>query len=110
MSSLFVNKISKEERDDFYQYKYDYYRQMNIWTLILSVCANTLYWISDCQLFGRIAYETLLPRTFMVIPLIIFLMIKDKIKSYGSNIILNYTWYNVVYNMGNILFTYKATC
>ena len=90
LSSLFVSRISKEEHDDFYQYKYDYYRQMNIWTLILSVFANTLYWISDCQLFGRIAYETILPRTFMIIPLIIFLMIKDKIKSYKIMVPISY--------------------
>lgn len=82
--------IGIKDKDDFYQYKYDYYRQMNIWTVILSVYANMFYWISDCQLFGRFAYETLLPRTFMIIPLTIFLMVKDKIKSYKVMVPISY--------------------
>lgn len=79
-----------QQKDDFYQFKYDYYRQMDIWTLIVSVYANMFYWISDCQLFGRVAYETLLPRTFMIIPLTIFLLVKDKIRSYKIMVPISY--------------------
>lgn len=77
-------------KDTFYQSKYDYYRNMNYLTVIISVFANCFYWISDCQLFGRIALETLIPRTFMILPLMIFLIIHKKIDNYKIMIPISY--------------------
>lgn len=81
---------NKKFRNDFYQSKYDYYRVMNIWSVIISAVSNCFYWISDCQLFGRVAYETILPRVFMCLMLPIYLGVVKRHKSYKIAIPLSY--------------------
>lgn len=77
-----MRKINKVKLDGFYQSKYNYYRIMSIGTVIVSVLASTTYWISDCQLFKRAAMETLFPRLFMLIPLIIYLITVKYVHNY----------------------------
>ena len=38
--------------------------------------ASVTYFVSDCQLFGRFAWETLLPRTFILLPMLIMITVK----------------------------------
>lgn len=85
-----INRIDKQNKDAFYQSKYEYYKLMCICTVILSVIANVFYWISDCQLFNRIAYETVLPRIFMFIPLIFYIIIAKRVKSYKIMVPISY--------------------
>lgn len=85
-----MNKIEKNERDKFYQSKYEYYRVMSICTVIMSVLASTTYWISDCQLFGRLAFETLLPRLFMLFPLLLYMMTAKQTHNYKIMVPLSY--------------------
>ena len=75
---------------DFYQAKYDYYRQTCIFTILFSVVASSFYWISDCQLFGRLAFETLLPRLFMLILLPFYLILSKRISNYRIMVVLSY--------------------
>lgn len=79
-----------KEKDIFYQSKYNYFKMMNKWAIILSSLAETTYFISDCQLFGRFAYETLLPRLFILVPLLIFILVERKVSSYKIMVPLSY--------------------
>lgn len=81
------NNISQEE---FYQSKYDYYRLMSIWAVCISAVSNCFYWISDCQLFGRIAYETILARVFMTILVPVYLVLVHKFRTYKVAVVLSY--------------------
>ena len=85
-----MSNIEKKERDKFYQSKYEYYRVMSVCTVIVSVLASTTYWISDCQLFGRIAYETLLPRLYMLFPLLLYLIAVKLTYNYRIMVTLSY--------------------
>lgn len=79
-----------QKNEDFYQSKYDYYRQMSICAVIFSVIASNFYWISDCQLFNRIAIETLFPRLFMLIPLGLYIIISNRVENYKIMVPLSY--------------------
>ena len=81
---------SKQEKIDFYQSKYEYYKKMVMLTVIFSSLANITYWISDCLLFNRLAWETLIPRLFMTFLLIFYLPIFYKVKNYKIMVPLTY--------------------
>ena len=76
--------------DNFYQSKFEYYRNTCIFTVIFSVIASSLYWITDCQLFGRIAFETLFIRVFMFIPLVFYLILNKRTQDYRIIIPISY--------------------
>lgn len=71
----FLN-ISKQEKEKFYKKQFKYYRGFNTGIVIISVLASLTYFISDCQLFGRFANETLIPRISILIPFSIFLLLR----------------------------------
>lgn len=74
--------VDKKARHDFYQSKYEYYKLYSL-IVIIGVClASTTYWISDCELFERIAWETLIPRTIILIPMFVFFFLNRNIKDY----------------------------
>ncbi len=74
----------------FFQSKYDYYKKFNTWVIILSALASVTYFVSDCQLFGRMAWETLLPRTFILFPMFVFIFLNRKISDYRVMVVLSY--------------------
>lgn len=78
------------DRDSFYQSKYNYFRVLNKWVIILSSLAEVAYFVSDCQLFGRFAYETLLPRCFILLPMLIFILVERKVSTYKIMVPLSY--------------------
>jgi len=83
-------KLKGEVKRDFLQSKYAYYREFVTWAVAISVFSNITFWVSDCQLFGRLAWETLLPRTFMLLPLLGFLIATRKINTYRVMVPLAY--------------------
>ncbi|MBQ3543686.1 MAG: GGDEF domain-containing protein [Lachnospiraceae bacterium] len=84
---MFTEEIDKE---DFYQSKYDYYKQFSFWVIVFSSLASITYFISDCQLFDRFAIETLLPRTIIIIPMLIYIFLAKKIQSYKTMVVIEY--------------------
>lgn len=74
--------LSAEEKDEFYQSKFEYFKSYSFWVVVCSALASLTYFVSDCQLFGRFAWETLLPRSFILLPLAVFLLINRRVKSY----------------------------
>lgn len=83
-------KLKGEVKRDFLQSQYAYYREFVTWAVAISVFSNITFWVSDCQLFGRLAWETLLPRTFMLLPLLGFLIATRKINTYRVMVPLAY--------------------
>nr|MBQ8253510.1 GGDEF domain-containing protein [Lachnospiraceae bacterium] len=90
MEKFVVGKLSKEERKAFYQSKYDYYRAFNLCMAIVAVAAYLSYFFTDCGIFGRFAYETLLPRVIILIPFISYMVMQKKIKDYRIMVPLTY--------------------
>lgn len=74
--------LTKEERKRFCQSKYDYYRSFNTGLMIVSVVSYLTFFFTDCGIFGRFAYETLLPRSIIIIPFALFLFMEFNIKDY----------------------------
>ena len=84
---MFRDKIDK---NDFYQSQYDYYRKFSFWVVVVASLASITYFVSDCQLFGRFAIETLLPRTIILIPMTLYIILSKRIKSYKIMVPLEY--------------------
>ena len=55
------SKIKPELRKDFYQSKYEYYKKVATYCAYLIGLLEVTYFVSDCMLFGRFAYETVIP-------------------------------------------------
>ena len=75
-------ELNFKDKVVFYQSKYDYYKKFTTNAIIVASIASVTYFVSDCQLFGRFAWETLLPRTFILIPLIFYIILQNKLKDY----------------------------
>ncbi|MBE5890068.1 MAG: GGDEF domain-containing protein [Lachnospiraceae bacterium] len=82
--------VPKSEKADFYQSKFDYYRTLSFYSAILTVLMQTTYFVTDCQIFGRFATETLIPRFSVLVPMLILIIINPKIKSYRVGAVLYY--------------------
>lgn len=85
-----LKSLSKEERKIFYQSKYDYYRSFNTGLMLVSVISYLTFFITDCGIFGRFAHETLIPRSIIIIPFAIFLIMEMKIKDYRIMVMAYY--------------------
>lgn len=75
-------KLKGADRKAFLESKFEYYRTYNTYAIIVSCLASITYFISDCQIFGRFAIETLIPRCFILIPLAIFVIVNYKCRNY----------------------------
>ncbi len=75
-------KLKGDEKKNFLQSKFLYYRKFNTYVVFFASLASITYFISDCQLFGRFAWETLFQRTFILVPLIAFLIVNAKCTNY----------------------------
>lgn len=81
---------AKEKRENFYQAKYDYYQQFTTWVVIVSCLMSVTYFISDCQLFSEFAWDTLIPRTFILLPMVIYIIVDHKVTNYKIMVPLSY--------------------
>lgn len=89
-------KRKMDDKSAFYQSKFEYYKKYAMWVVICSSLASLTYFVSDCQLFGRFAFETLFPRFFILLPLGLFLIISRKIKSYKILVPMMYTLLHII--------------
>jgi len=83
-------KLNPNELDSFYQSKFDYYKMVSGYSAILIGLLEMTYFISDCQLYGRFAWETFIPRMSMVIPLLFFMFLYPRVNNYKVGAILYY--------------------
>ena len=82
--------LSYEEKQTFFQAKHAYYNYFSFAAVILAALTSLTYFISDCQLYGRFARETLICRFFILIPLAVYFFTYHKIHSYKAATIANY--------------------
>ncbi|MBR5799114.1 MAG: GGDEF domain-containing protein [Lachnospiraceae bacterium] len=75
--------VTKEmDKKDFYQSKYDYYSRFAYLVVVMACLFAPTFFVSDCQLFGRFASETVLPRLIIWIPMLLFMWLSKKVTSY----------------------------
>lgn len=82
--------LSKTQRLEFYQAQYDYYKAFNRGVLVISTAAYLSFFLTDCGIYGRFASETLLSRLIVIIPLLIYLYLYKKNKSYKVMVVASY--------------------
>ena len=87
---MITSKIKIDELNDFYQSKFEYFKTVSGYSAFLIGLLEISYFITDCQLFGRFAYETLIPRFAILIPLLFFWFLYPKIQTYQFGIPLYY--------------------
>ena len=90
MKWFFPTKLDTSKWQDFYQTKYQYHAKAFRWIVILMCLAEVSYFVSDCQTFGYINWKMLLPRTAILVPLILFLFFNKYHKGYIANIFFGY--------------------
>lgn len=73
---------SSFNREDFYQSKYDFYKNLAFWVVVIGSLASITYYVSDCQIIGHIQTETIIPRLIILIPMTIYILLSRKISSY----------------------------
>ena len=95
-SKVKAKNLSPDKRKAFYQSKYDYYKSFNKGLLIVSSFAYIFFFITDCSLFGRFAYETVFSRAFIIIPLLIYLVMYKKIDSYKVMTVASYLMIHMI--------------
>ena len=83
-------KLNPNELDNFYQSKFDYYKIVSGYCAILIGILEMTYFISDCQLYGRFAWETFIPRMSMILPLLFFMFFYPRVKNYKVGALLYY--------------------
>ena len=88
--------LSNDQRELFYQSKYDYYKSFNCGLLIVSTIAYLTFFFTDCGIFGRFAHETLLSRLIVVFPLLLFLRLYKQDKSYRIMVVASYLMVHII--------------
>ena len=88
--------LSKEQRVEFYQSKYDYYKSFNRGVLIIATVAYLTFFFTDCGIFGRFAHETLLSRLIVILPLMAFMHLYKQNKSYKVMVTLTYLMVHII--------------
>lgn len=78
------------DKNDFYQSKYECYRTMGTCVVISAVLVHLICWLTDCQLYNRVAYETLPARLIVLIPLTIYFIASRRIRDYKIMIPFSY--------------------
>lgn len=64
------------------QSKFDYYKTVLFYIVVISCLCEVTYFYSDCQIFGRFAKETLIPRFSILIPMVLYILLHNKAKNY----------------------------
>ena len=88
--------LSVDKRKLFYQSKYDYYKKVNRTLLVVSTIAYLFFFVTDCSLYGRFAWETLLSRAIIVVPLAVFLVMYKKVRNYKIMTIASYLMIHMI--------------
>lgn len=88
--AMITKKIRPELRKDFYQSKFEYYKKVATYCAYLIGLLEVTYFVSDCIIFGRFAYETVIPRLSIILPLIIFFILVPRANTYQFGLHLYY--------------------
>lgn len=70
------------EKEEFLQAKWDYFSVFTKMVVFFGSLSSILFFVSDCQLYNRIAWETLLPRLYIILPLLLYMILVSKVRNY----------------------------
>lgn len=77
-----IRELRGVEKEEFLQAKWDYFSQFTKMVVFFGCLSSILFFVSDCQLFNRMAWETLLPRLYILLPLALYMCLTQKVKDY----------------------------
>lgn len=89
----------------FLQAKYDNAGNIPDWAIIVSSVTYCLYWFADCILITDISKQTLLPRVFILLPMLLFLILRFFVKHFRVMSILSYAVLHSIF-VANIFSAY----
>ena len=96
MDKRSLKDFSKEERRDFYQYKYEYYAVFMVRLITVSVIAYLFFFVTDCLIVGRFNHETLLSRIIIVLPFSVYLWLSKNVKDYRVMVPITYLMIHMI--------------
>lgn len=88
-------KLSRDEREEFYQNKYDRLKNVNKLVIIISCALDAAFFIFDCIFSGEFSWNTMIPRLFIIFPLAAFLIFEKRISSYKVMVPFSYLMIHV---------------
>ena len=96
MDKIALRSLSKEDRKRFFQSKYDYYKRFNIRMITVSTLAYLSFFVTDCDIFGHFAFETLLSRAIVIVPFILYLILSKKVSDYRVMVPASYLMIHII--------------
>lgn len=96
MNKISLKDLSPKEKKDFFQSKYDYYKQFNARMITVSVLAYLSFFITDCGIFGHFAFETLLSRAIVIVPFIVYIILSRKVTDYRIMVTATYLMIHII--------------
>lgn len=96
MDKMSIKDFSKEERHDFYQSKYEYYARFMMRLISVSCVAYMFFFLTDCLIMGRFAYETVLSRFIIILPYIGYMWLYKKVKDYRIMVPVTYLVIHII--------------
>ena len=82
--------IPKEKRNDFYQSKYDHFKYLILWVIVISCLIEMTFFVSDCSVSLGFSENTLLTRFLIIVPLGIYLFAFKHVSSYKIMVPFSY--------------------
>lgn len=74
LSIINTKHMTKEQKNDFLQSKFETYKLFNKWLVVAAVLMYMTFFVSDCQICNGISYDTIIPRTIILAPMLLFLV------------------------------------
>ena len=96
MDKRYLKDFNKEERQSFYQSKYDYYKTFMTRLMAISFLTYTFFFITDCLTVGRFSYETLWARLITLIPFVGYVIVIKKSKDYRIAVPVTYIMIHII--------------
>ena len=96
MDKVNLKNLLPKERIDFFQSKYEYYKLFNRRMITVATVACMFFFVSDCGLFGRFAYETFLPRMILIVPFVLYIILSKKTKDYRIMVPVTYLMIHII--------------
>ncbi|MBQ3162039.1 MAG: GGDEF domain-containing protein [Oscillospiraceae bacterium] len=96
MNKISLKNFTKEEQISFFQSKYEYYKLFNTRMITVSVLAYLSFFVTDCNIFGHFAFETLLSRAIVIIPCAIYLVLSKKVTDYRVMVPATYLMIHII--------------
>ena len=82
--------IAKDKRNDFYQSKYDHFKFLVLWVIVISCVIEMTFFVSDCSAALGFSENTLLTRFLIIVPLGIYIFAFKHVSSYKIMVPFSY--------------------